>query len=225
MSKYNSIQKENHRFTPSLSSKYISESTYAALIHVYTTNNMQDKAKEVLDSLINGLYGDHIQPTLTTFTSSMLGAMRNNDWKNVIEIDTLMREKDIKPSGITLQGVLLANFRENNIDRAMEVIEEAVQSKIPMDKSTFLLCVKYMLPNLYKSGDVALIRDEMRKLASNSSSDIADKAMELNKRLRDCLMEDQRQPSKARNVIVIERERERQWRLALSEAMDLSKMI
>lgn len=176
--------------------------------------------------MINGLYGDHIQPSLSTFTASMLAAMSTNDWKKVLEIDHLMHERGIKPSGTTLQGVLLANFREKEIDQAKKVIEDAIESKTPTDKATFLLCIKYLLPSLYaNNGDITSIRNELRTMmTSNRDNSFADKAMELNKRLRDCTMEDQRKPSKTRNSVMIQKERERQWRLALRDAVDLSNL-
>ncbi len=186
---------------------------------------MQDKAFEVLDSMMNGLYGSDVKPTLTTFTACLVAALSNNDWKKVLEIDMLMRERNVKPSGTIVQGLLLANFREKKVDRAIEVMEEAIESGTSMDKATFMLCLKYMLPNVYCNGSVNLIRDEMRQLAANSSEAVAERAMELNKRLRDCMMEEQRQPSKAKNMFIMEKGREHQWRLALVEAINLSKLI
>ncbi len=184
---------------------------------------MQDKAAEMLESMINGACGDHIEPGISTFTASILAALSNNDWEKILEINDLMIAKGIKPSGTTLQAVLLANFRKAENDRAVKVIEEAIESKTPMDKATFLLFVKYMLPDLYVNGDIVSMRKELRLLASSPSSDFADEAMELNKRLRDCLMEDQRQPSKAKNSAMIQKKRDQLWRLAVREAIDLSK--
>ena len=137
----------------------------------------------------------------------------------------MMHDRGIPPSGHTLQGVLLANFREEEKNRALKIIEEAIESKTPMDKSTFLLCVKYMVPSLYNNGDITSMRNVLRQLASDPSEDLSYTAMELNKRLRDCIMEDQRRPSKTKNSVIIQREREHQWRLAVGEVVGLSKLL
>ena len=201
-----------------------SEKAYAALIHAYAMNKMQDQALEVLESMRNGSYGDDIRPGLTSFTASILAAMYNSEWKQVLRINELMTESGIEPSCTTFQGVLLANMREGNTEELIGVMESAIDSNMSMDQSTFQLCSKSLLPNHCGHGDVNVMRKEMRRLAKDNSA-VAITAMDLNKTLRDCLHEDQRRPSNAKSEILIQRERARLWRGALEQAIQLSKIV
>ncbi len=76
------------------------------------------------------------------------------------------------------------------------------------------------------------MRKEMRELATSTSTSMStispkasEKAMDLNKTLRECLREDERRPSNVKSEIVIQRERERLWRLALQQAIQLSRAM
>jgi hypothetical protein len=195
-------------------------------------NKMQDRAFEVLNSMQNGTLGDDIKPGLSSYTASMLAAMHNNDWKQVLHINDLMVESAIQPSSTTFQCVLLANMRQGDIEGSIEAMEESINSNFPIDKDTFRLCTKNLLPNHCGDGDFDVMRKEMRELATSTgtststiSPKASEKAMDLNKTLRECLREDERRPSNVKSEIVIQRERERLWRLALHQAIQLSRAM
>ena len=39
-----------------------------------------------VDSMMDGLYGDHIEAGISTFTASMLAAMSSNNWVRIEDI-------------------------------------------------------------------------------------------------------------------------------------------
>ncbi len=186
---------------------------------------MQNQALDVLSSMQDGSLGDSVKPGLSSFTACMLAAMQNNDWKQVLSINDSMIESDIQPSSVTFQSVLMANIQLGNVEGSVDAMEAAVDSNIPIDKNIFRFCTKNLLPNHCGDGNMDLMRKEMRKLATDPTSSVVEEAMDLNKTIRECLREEERQPSKMKNEIMIQKERERLWRLALKQAIQLSRHL
>ena len=185
---------------------------------------MHTKAIEILESMRNGSFGDGVRPGLSSFTASILSAMSNHDWNEVLRINDLMIQSGITPTSTTFQGVLLAHIKLGNIKESVEAMEVAVKTKVPIDKVTFQFCAKSLLPDHHGNGDINLMRNNMKNLSSESPS-VATEAMNLNKRLRDCLQGEQQRPSKRKNLVVIKKEVADLWRCALDNAIQLSKLM
>lgn len=187
-------------------------------------NKMQDKAIEMLDSMRTGSFGDDVRPALPSFTAGMLAAMCKQDWNKVLSINEMMMESGTIQSNTTLQCVLLANMQNGNTEALLQAMENAINSEMVIDVDTFLFCAKILLPNNNGDGGVDSIRNEMRKLANNSP-DVAETAMSLNKTLRECYRQDQRRPSNMSSKVAIQQERDQLWRDALTQTIQLSKIL
>ena len=127
---------------------------YAALIQAYAMNKMQNEAIEMLNSLHNGSFGDGIKPALPSFTAGIFAAIQKQDWKQVLRIHDMMIESSVKPSCTTLQCVLLAHMQEGETERSLKTIEQAIDSNMVIDKDTFTMCTKNILPDNNGDGDI-----------------------------------------------------------------------
>lgn len=202
-----------------------SEQAYATLIHAYGMNKMQVEALDLLHSMQDGSLGDHIKPGLSSFTACIFAAMRNNDWEQVLRINNLMVESDVQPSSTTFQSILMANIRLGDIEGSVEAMEAAIASNLPIDKNMFQLCSKNLLPKHCGDGNLDSMRKEMRKLATDDTSEVVEEAMDLNKTLRECLRQEGRQASNVKSEIMIQKEKERLWRHALQQTIQLSRKL
>jgi len=203
-----------------------SESAYAAYIHALAVNKRHDEAMSILDTMLESSNDDGIQPGISSFTACMLGAMQSEAFEDVIRLNDKMKKVGVQPNTTTFQGILLANARLGKKSDVVKEIESVLSSQTPMDARSFLLCAKYLIPSILKDGggDIELIRIFLRKQVEENPH-IKHEAMELNKSLKDCLREDQRKPSKMKNKVLIKRERNKLWRVALNDAIGLSRVL
>jgi hypothetical protein len=138
----------------------------------------------------------------------------------------MMQEKGLEHNASTLQGVLIANARLGRSLDILDVIDTALRSKSPMDSSTFMLCLKYLIPEITdKCGcDIEAIRTYLRSQVE-SNPGISHEAMELSKSLKNCAREDGRKSSKINSHGMGEKNRNLAWRSAVRDAVYLSKVL
>lgn len=202
------------------------EETYAAYIHALGTKNKHDEVISVLDSMIDGSNNDGIRPGISCFTACALSAIQSGIFEDVIKLSDKMRDAGVHPNSTIFQGTLIANARLGNNEGVMKTVESAIGSETPIDARSFLLCTKYLIPDIFNEGgnDIEKIRSFMRKYAEENPQ-FEHEAMELHKSIKDCIREDKRKPSKMKNEVMLQRLRSSLWKVALSNAIELSKVL
>lgn len=199
---------------------------YAAYLHHLGANKEHDKVMSILNSMLNGSNDDTVTPGISCFSSGILSAIKSRNYKDAINLEAIMREKGLQHNLSTCQGVLIANARLGGKQEVLSAIDSALQSKSPMDSSTFMLCLRYIIPQIMdKCGhDIEAIRTYLRSQVQ-SNPGIAHEAMELSKSLKTCLREDGRKPSKMNNQAMVDNARSKAWRSAVRDAVYLSKAL
>ncbi len=189
-------------------------------------NKRHAEAIYVLDTMLENANGDIVKPGISSFTACMLAAMQSGAFEDVIRLNDKMKSAGVRPNSTTLQGILIANARLGRMGDIKQEIESVINTRTPIDAGSFLLCAKYIIPDAIVEGisDIESIRTFLRKQVEENPR-IRHEAMQLNKSLKDCIREDQRKPSKMKNEILIAREREKRWRIALQDALSLSKVL
>lgn len=203
-----------------------SEAMYAAYLNHLGANKKHEKVMSVLNSMLNGSNDDDVTPGISCFSSSILSAINSRNYNDVIQLEETMRERGLDHNASTLHGVLIANARLGRKEEVLNALGSALQSKSPMDSSTFKLCLKYILPEIMDNcgNDIEAIRAYLRSQVQSNPA-ISNEAMELSKSLKNCLREDGRKPSKMNNQAIIENARNLAWRCAVRDALCLSNAL
>lgn len=203
-----------------------SEAMYAAYLHHLGANKKHEEVMSVLNSMLNRCNNDDVMPGISCFSSSILSAIKSRNYEDVLTLEKMMQEKGLEHNASTLQGVLIANARLGRSLDILDVIDTALRSKSPMDSSTFMLCLKYLIPEIMdKCGyDIEAIRTYLRSQVE-SNPDISHEAMELSKSLKNCVREDGRKSSKINSHGMDEKNRNLAWRSAVRDAVCLSKVL
>jgi len=220
-------EKASHVFEQMrLSNLKMSESTYAAYIHGLIAGKRHLDALNLLESMLNGSNEDDVKPGISSFTACMMSAMQSEAFEDVLVLNKQMEDFGIRPNATTFQGVLIANARLGNTDELVKTIENAINTKTPVDANSFLLASKHLMPSIFEESgrDIELMRLSLRKQVE-MNPEVADEAMTLNRTLTDCLREDQRKPSRMKSEVAIQRLRNNLWREALKDVIGLSKVL
>ena len=180
----------------------------------------------VLESMLNGSNEDGIRPGISCFTSCMLSAMQSEAYAEVLELGEKMKEVGVQSNATTLQGILLANGRLGNKTGISSAISNALELDTPIDINSFLLSAKYLIPSVVgnRGTDIEAMRSYLRKKVEDDPH-IANEAMELNRSLKDCLREESRKPSKMKNEFMIQQLKNKYWRIAMKDALQLSEIL
>jgi len=198
---------------------------YAAYMQHLAGTKDHKKVMSLLDTLLNSTNGGYIKPGISCFSSCILSAIRSGNCEDVVKLEVMMRENGIAHNISSFQGVLIANSRLGRTQEILTAVKSALELNYPMDSSTFMLCMKYFLPELIDKGgyDIESIRTHLRSLIKNSS--VSREAIELSKSLKSCLREDNRKPSKVKNEGIVQSDRNSLWRSAVGDAMRLSEAL
>ena len=157
----------------------------------------------------------------------MISAMQSGAFEDVLVLNKKMEDYGIRPNATTFQGVLIANARLGKTDELVKTIENAINTKTPVDAKSFLMASKHLMPSIIEESgrDIESMRLSVRKQVE-MNPEVVDEAMTLNRTLIDCLRgEDQRKPSKMKSEVAIQRLRNDLWREALKDVISLSKVL
>jgi len=156
----------------------------------------------------------------------MLSAMHSEEFEDVLKLAEKMKEVGVQPNATTFQGILLANARLGDNMGVFSTIGNALESDTPMDLNSFLLSAKHLIPSVVENGgtDIETMRLYLRKKVEDEPR-IANEAMELSRSLKNCLREESRKPSKMKNVVMIQTLKNKHWRKAMKDALELSKVL
>ena len=197
-------------------------------MHSLATSRHHDheETMSLLDSMLNGTNEDGVRPGISCFTSCMLSAMHSEEFEDVLKLAEKMKEVGVQPNATTFQGTLLANARLGDKMGVFSTIGKALESDTPMDLNSFLLSAKHLIPSVVENGgtDIETMRLYLRKKVEDEPR-IANEAMELSRSLKNCLREESRKPSKMKNVVMIQTLKNKHWRKAMKDALELSKVL
>jgi len=228
-----------------------SEQAYSAYLHALAINGQHDKALTILESMMTNANGDGIQPKSSSFTACMLSAMEKGAWHEVLRLNNTMIQSGISPNATSLQGVVIACSHmmgegEGTADAdALHAMESAIESETPIDRNSFLTCARFLTKGVFEDDDdsnddvVERARQNLRRMADNrtdvddddhhyrlsSSSVVKERIFALSRSLRLASVEDARRPSKMKNSVILQSERDRLWRGALVDTIRLARVL
>jgi len=228
-----------------------SERAYSAYLHALAINGQHEKALTILESMMTNANGDGIKPKSSSFTACMLSAMVGRSWNEVLRLNTTMIQSGISPNSASLQGVIIAC--SHLIDEgggitdadALHAMESAIESKASIDRNSFLTCARFLTKGIFEDDDdsnsdvVESARQNLRCMADDRidvedddhhqqpswSSEVKERIFALSRSLRLASVEDARRPSKMKNNVQLQSQRDRLWRGALVDTIRLARVL
>jgi len=185
------------------------------------------EALQIIENMLLNVYGDEIVPSASCFTSCMLSAMNTGDWEDVLILFDKMIKAGVEPNYSTFHGVLLAHARlDHDRHKVIDMIDQAIQRRVPMDRKTFQLSANVLFPDLpvKKNFDIRKLQSHLRTLRKGRA-EVGDEALELNRSLGLADREDRRKSSKMKREDRITEDRDKSWRLVLERTLDLARAV
>ena len=203
-------------------------------MHSFANSGKPDDALEVFDEISSGQFGTNVVPQEACFNGKILALLRKKAWAEASETRTEMESLGVKPDATTLQGWMVACQKLNDNTTAIDVLNEAVRSRTPLDASCFKQALKCLAPEAIKGTKslqdvrtkLRLLSDELTKQQQekpgSGNEPLQKRYLGLTRAMWSALIEEDRQPSKNLRMDDIERRRRKGWEAAVRALIDLA---
>jgi pentatricopeptide repeat protein len=176
-----------------------------------------DEAEELFDAMETGGAGDGVKPGLSCYNAILLSRVRSRTWEDALSVYEAMKQSAIEPDPSTVQGVILASYRMGGKEHVQFFLKEMLSSKARLDKGTFELAAKILLPVV--KGNTSDVRKKLREICDQTPS-LRSVSLDLMRSIRIAEVEQERQASEVLRIEEIQQKREESWHCAMIHLID-----
>ena len=184
----------------------------------------RDEALQILESMKAGLFGDRASPGVTAYNALVMSHILSSEWNDALLVYEAMRNLNIAPDKTTLQGLLIACRQIGDISRTQSLLRLLLESNTTMDKQSFDLCLKILMPKQVRASSLEQVRARLRAFGTQNSK-FKQASINLGRSLRMAEVEDERQESDRLSKQDLKDRREKAWRDVLERTLELSNLV
>ena len=200
-----------------------SEKAYGTVIYSLAVAKKTKEACELFDLIESGRFNG-VAPGLTCYNGRMLAHIEAHEWDKALECHYQRKEAGLPCSSATFQDVLLASYRLGKKAKALETIEEALESGMKMDYACCDLSMKILLGDVFKSKRIDQARKKLREIGEQNQ-ELKRTSLNLSRALRSAEVEEKRLPTNGLKLNDISSRREQAWRDALKHLVKFIRAI
>lgn len=194
------------------------------MIHILAVDKKTKEACELFESLDSGRFGDGVSPGVACYSARMLAHVEAHEWDEALACHSRRKEAGLPWTPSSFQDVLLASYRLGKKQKALEAVEEALESGMKMDYGCCVLSMEVLLGDVLKSKSIGQARQRLRELGEQNG-DLKHASLNLSRSLRTAEVEEHREPTKGLKHDEILSRRDRAWTNAVQDVVEFTQAI
>lgn len=194
------------------------------MIHSLAVNKKTKEAIELFESIHSGSVGDDITPGVTCYNARMLAHVEAHEWDKALACHSERKEAGIPWTAASFKDVLLASYRLGNKEKALEVVEEGLESEMSMDYGCCVMSLQILLGDVLKSSNIEQARQRLREIGEENH-DLRNPSLNLIRSLRAAEVEEKREPTKGLKQDEIAARRDAAWNEALKHLVEFARVV
>jgi pentatricopeptide repeat protein len=191
-------------------------------VYSFAVANQPSKARDFLEDMLTGTYGDNIKPGASCYNAAILSYVRAGAWNDVLSLYGTMKESRVKANPTTFNGVLLASHQVGGDSQVQALAEELLSTSAAMGQESCELILDILIPELQQSDTRVDTRKQLRLLVDQDPA-MAQVYLNLNRALHTAETEQSRKPSKSLTAEDIAQRRDKAWRDVLRHILSCTQ--
>jgi hypothetical protein len=191
-------------------------------VYSFAVAKQPSKAKDFLEDMLTGTYGDNVKPGASCYNAAILSYVRAGAWNDVLSLYGTMKESLVKATSATFNGVLLASHQVGGRSQVQAFAEELLSTSAAMGQESCELILDILIPEVQQSDTAVDTRRQLRLLVDQDQA-IAQVYLNLNRALHTAETEQSRKPSNGLTAEDITQRRDTAWRDVLRHILSCTQ--
>jgi pentatricopeptide repeat protein len=191
-------------------------------VYSFAVAKQPSKAKDFLEEMLTGTYGDNVKPGASCYNAAILSYVRAGEWNDVLSLYGTMKESRVKANSATFNGVLLASHQVGGRSQVQVLAEELLSTSAAMGQESCELILDILIPEVQQSDTAVDTRKQLRLLVDQDQA-MAQVYLNLNRALHTAETEQSRKPSNGLTAEDITQRRDTAWRDVLRRILSCTQ--